>query len=51
MLESPYRGDSNKYPQHMFHRVNKEIKGFLSLIKMLHFGIPCSGKLFLTAES
>ena len=51
LLESPHWGASNKYPQHMFLTVNKERKGFLSLIILLYFGILYSGKLFIMAES
>ena len=50
-LESPCRGDSNKYPQLMFLRVNKGKKKFLSFIILVHVGILYSGKFFLTAES
>ena len=51
LLESPRRGDSNRYPKHMFLRVNKERKGFLSLIIVLYFAILYICKFFLTAES
>ena len=51
LLESPCQGDSNNYPQHMFLRLNKGRKEFLSLITLLYFGNFYSGKFFLTIES
>ena len=50
ILELPHRGNSNKYPQHMFLGVNKAKKSFLSFIILVHVGILYSDKFFLTAE-
>ena len=51
LLESSRRGDSNKYPQHMFLGVYMWKKSFLSFIILVHVGILYSNKFLLTAES
>ena len=50
LLESPRRGDSNKYPQHMFLGVNMERSSFLSFIILVHVGFRYSGKFVLNGR-
>ena len=50
LLELPRRGNSNKYPQHMFHGENKEKELFV-IYHLVHVAILYRGKFFLTEES
>ena len=50
LLESPYRGDSNKYPQHMFLEVNKKKKRPLLPSIVFYVGILYNAKFVSTAK-
>ena len=45
-----YRGDSNKYPEHVFLGVNSQKASLLLPFILLHVGILYSSKFVLTAK-